>query len=94
MAKQPYPMPCPLFDTLEKLEEPPPICVTDYLNHTALAAAQQEFMLTLEFLKSYAGSPDTFTAYRRDVETFFYTGVGSLANVKCSVSAGMRSATI
>jgi site-specific recombinase XerD len=59
-------LPLPLFDTLEYLTDTPP-CVADYLA-TLNSAAEQEYRLCLEFLKSYANSEDTFTAYRREVE--------------------------
>jgi len=62
-------IPCPLFDTLENLDDIP-ASVFDYLKSIAIPAAKQEFKLCLEFLKSYGNSPDTFTAYRREIERF------------------------
>src|SRR5580765_6851695 len=62
-------LPCPLFDTLENLNDVP-ASVFDYLRSLAIPTAEQEFQLCLEFLKSYGNSPDTFTAYRREIERF------------------------
>ena len=62
-------LPCPLFDTLENLNDVP-ASVFDYLKSLAIPAAEREFQLCLEFLKSYGNSPDTFTAYRREIERF------------------------
>lgn len=60
-------LPKPLFDTLENLEESSKL-IDPYLQSLNIPAINQEFKLCLEFLKSYANSPDTFTAYRREVE--------------------------
>ncbi|MDR3492882.1 MAG: site-specific integrase [Gammaproteobacteria bacterium] len=63
------PLPRPLFDTLEN-------CLVisdslhDYIASLNIAAAEHEFKLCLEFLKSYANSADTFNAYRRETERF------------------------
>lgn len=61
------PIPIPLFDTLENMEEPP-LCVTQYIDTLAIPHAAQEFKHCVEFLKSYANSKDTYTAYRRETE--------------------------
>jgi site-specific recombinase XerD len=60
-------IPYPLFDTLENLQKTP-ASVFDYLKSIGISSAIQEYQLCLEFLKSYGQSPDTFTAYRREVE--------------------------
>lgn len=62
-----YLQPHPLFDTLENITEIPEV-VREYLQKTSLSFAEKEFTVCLEFLKSYANSADTFTAYRREVE--------------------------
>jgi site-specific recombinase XerD len=59
-------LPKPLFDTLEYLDEP--LAVTSYLKALNIPDIEKEYELTREFLKSYAGSSDTFNAYRREVE--------------------------
>lgn len=59
--------PQPLFDTLENLHEID-IAVLNYIAELAIPAANTEFNLCIEFLKSYARSKDTFTAYRRETE--------------------------
>ncbi len=64
---KPFPVPHPLFDTLENLTAIPD-SVYEYLTSTSIAAAPHEFKLCIEFLKSYGNSPDTFTAYRREIE--------------------------
>ena len=64
-------LPHPLFDTLENIFDIPD-CVFDYIQSTAIPNAEQEFKLCIEFLKSYAKSPDTFTAYRREVERLLH----------------------
>ncbi|MCE3237204.1 MAG: xerC 5 [Gammaproteobacteria bacterium] len=60
-------IPRPLFDTLENLQDTPG-SVFDYLKSIEVPFVIQEYQLCLEFLKSYGQSPDTFTAYRREVE--------------------------
>lgn len=67
-----HPLPRPLFDTLEQLSEPIPACVSHYLTTTGIAESLHEFKLTHEFLASYAGSPDTYNAYRREVERLLH----------------------
>lgn len=59
--------PPPIFDTLDNLNNIP-ACVSAYIESVEIHAAKKEFELCLEFLKSYAQSKDTFTAYRREVE--------------------------
>jgi site-specific recombinase XerD len=61
--------PKPLFDTLEFFTEPPG-CVKQYLLDTNITGIQHEYDAVIEFLNSYAGSPDTFNSYRREVERF------------------------
>lgn len=63
-------IPKPLFDTIEALDEEINPVILDYLNRLNTEQIQQEYALTLEFLRSYAGSLDTFNAYRREVERF------------------------
>lgn len=57
----------PLFDTLDNLTDTPP-CVAEHIASLNIPAAEKEFRLCLEFLKSYGNSLDTFTAYRREIE--------------------------
>jgi site-specific recombinase XerD len=64
-------IPQPLFDTIEHLNDTPQ-CVIDYLKLIDIPAAQTEFNYCLEFLKSYAKSKDTFTAYRREIERILH----------------------
>lgn len=63
--------PRPLFDTLENIDE-----VTEdtlqYLQTLDIADTEKELRLTQEFLKSYAHSKDTYTAYRREVERILH----------------------
>lgn len=61
-------IPKPLFDTIETLDEEPNPEILCYLKRLNLNNIENEFTLTREFLRSYAGSIDTFNAYRRDVE--------------------------
>jgi integrase len=62
-----FPIPQPLFDVLENIDEPPAY-VMQYISSLTLPGAETEFKLVTEFLKSYSNSKDTFTAYRREVE--------------------------
>lgn len=62
--------PKPLFDTIETIDDDIYPCVSDYLKTLQITDIQQQYELTQEFLRSYAGSPDTFNAYRREVERF------------------------
>ncbi|HEX4045803.1 MAG TPA: tyrosine-type recombinase/integrase [Gammaproteobacteria bacterium] len=64
-------LPKPLFDTLEKITDTP-VCVHDYLANLNLPTAAKDFTICIEFLKSYANSKDTFTAYRREVERLLH----------------------
>lgn len=57
----------PLFDTLENISDPPE-SVSSYLKKLTIQNTEKEFWLCIEFLKSYANSLDTFTAYRREIE--------------------------
>src|SRR3990167_1691869 len=69
--KPSFPIPQPLFDTLEHINAIPE-CITHYIESLSLPAAKKEFMLCMEFLKSYANSKDTFTAYRREIERLLH----------------------
>lgn len=72
MAKEkPAPAPKPLFETLENIHDIPP-SVIEYLAALPIAEARREYDLVAEFLKSYANSKDTFTAYRREVERLLH----------------------
>lgn len=64
---QALPRPQPLYDTLDKLEEVCEATLT-YLSALTITAAQKEYELCREFLKSYANSKDTYNAYRRETE--------------------------
>lgn len=63
------PAPKPLFDTLQHLEDTPG-CVTQHFKTLKIKNIEQQYKLSLEFLLSYAGSQDTFNAYRKEVERF------------------------
>lgn len=63
------PIPKPLFDTLENFTTTP-ACVKEYLTSLNVSGAENEYKVVIEFLNSYAGSPDTFNSYRREVERF------------------------
>lgn len=65
------PLPQPLFDTLENLSETANQ-IQHYLSSLPISAAQKEYQLCFEFLKSYANSKDTFSAYRREVERLLH----------------------
>lgn len=60
-------VPQPLFDTLENLLNAPD-CIKTYLQALSIPDVSTEYKLCQEFLKSYANSPDTFNAYRREIE--------------------------
>jgi site-specific recombinase XerD len=66
-----YPIPQALFDTLENLSNNTE-SVYEHLKTLCIDAAEHEFKLCLEFLKSYGNSSDTFTAYRREIERFLH----------------------
>lgn len=57
-----------LFDTVASLDEPAPACIQSYLEQFSIAETPEEYRLSLEFLASYAGSQDTFNAYRKEIE--------------------------
>ncbi len=58
--------PKPIFDTLEHLSISPPL----FLKEMSIVGIQEEYMLCVDFLKTYSHSKDTFTAYRREIERF------------------------
>lgn len=62
------PQPRALFDTLDNIQEKISACVTKFIETSNISEAQREYELAQEFLASYAGSEDTFNAYRREVE--------------------------
>jgi site-specific recombinase XerD len=66
-----YPVPVPLFDTLENLSAIPD-SVYEHLRSLSVPDAEGEFTLCLQFLKSYSNSNDTFTAYRRETERLLH----------------------
>jgi site-specific recombinase XerD len=57
-----------LFDTILSLDESAPDCVEHYLKRFDFPETIEEYRLAREFLASYAGSQDTFNAYRKEVE--------------------------
>jgi site-specific recombinase XerD len=63
--------PQPLFDTLENLDLIA-TSVDTYLTHLNIPESKIEYQHCLQFLKSYANSKDTFTAYRREVERLLH----------------------
>lgn len=63
--------PIPLFDTLENLSDDSAHLKT-YFDTTAVTECPIEYKHCYEFLKSYANSKDTFTAYRREVERLLH----------------------
>jgi len=63
-----HPSPRALFDTLAYLTDAAATSTLDYLQRLGIEAAEKEFYLCIEFLKSYGKSSDTFTAYRREIE--------------------------
>lgn len=68
---QSHPTPQPLFDTYDKLTEIHP-SISGYIEALAITDADLEYKHCAEFLKSYANSNDTFTAYRREVERLLH----------------------
>ena len=80
----PHYIPQPVFDTLENVieqyksvydAENPRQIIRNWLNHcfrkakiTVPVYASKDYQLILNFLYSYRGSADTFSAYRRDLE--------------------------
>lgn len=65
------PIPQPLFDILENINEISPY-VMQYIESLDIPAAKKEHELCTEFLKSYGNSKDTFTSYRREVERLMH----------------------
>lgn len=66
-----YPIPQALFDTFDNLANNTE-SVYKHLKTLCIEAAEHEFKLCQEFLKSYGNSNDTFTAYRREIERFLH----------------------
>ncbi len=63
-------VPAPFFDTLEEMPNPgkSPVRELAHLLGTSSRSALGDYQCAAEFLYSYRGSPDTFAAYRREVE--------------------------
>lgn len=70
-SEKALPIPQALFDTLENIKNLH-TCVSNYLESLSIPCAKQEYQLCLEFLKSYANSKDTYTAYRRETERLIH----------------------
>jgi integrase len=68
---QALPIPQPLFDTLENIDEKSAL-ITGYIESLGITDANREFELCLQFLKSYVNSKDTFVSYRREVERLLH----------------------
>lgn len=64
--------PAPVFDTLDQTPNPwrTPPQLPDSIQAAAPADADHDYRFATEFLYSYRGSPDTFNAYRREIEHF------------------------
>ncbi|MFN3235049.1 MAG: tyrosine-type recombinase/integrase [Gammaproteobacteria bacterium] len=62
--------PKPLFETLDNIDDTPS-CVKNYIQTLGIPHTETEYRYATEFLKSYQGSQDTFTSYRREVERLF-----------------------
>src|SRR3990167_5054314 len=90
MEKSPAIAPCPLFDTLENVQDQYRQCqsgdaraiinvwLKDCFSHlkTKLPEhATKDYQQILNFLYSYRGSLDTFNAYRRELERLFQWGL-------------------
>ncbi|MCD6040386.1 MAG: Phage integrase family protein [Gammaproteobacteria bacterium] len=56
-----YPIPPPILDTLDSVEE-------SIIKIFSFEFAKYELATALDFLKQYDGNPATFEAYRREVE--------------------------
>jgi integrase len=65
------PLPRPLYDVLDHINEPPS-SVINYIQTLGIPEAQKEYEHCAEFLKSYAHSKDTYTSYRREVERLLH----------------------
>ena len=66
--------PLPYFDTLEAMPNPfkEPVSTLDHLLDDPPPEAVQDYQYASEFIYSYRGSPDTFSAYRREIEHFLH----------------------
>ncbi len=62
----------PLFDTLEYLTQPIPAALQNFIKRLNNDDIAHEYELCVQFLKSYAGSQDTYNAYRREVERLLH----------------------
>lgn len=60
--------PQPLFDNLYAIDMPAAQQTLCYLDELSLTGIDKEYDLARRFLRSYAGSEDTFNSYRREVE--------------------------
>lgn len=71
MSKHPHITPKPLFDTIANIEDNAER-IQQYLDNLKITNTNKEYQLSIEFLKSYANSPDTYTSYRREVEKLLH----------------------
>lgn len=65
-------IPTPLFDTLDHIIAETPNSIKKYLQSLELNNVFDEHKVSIDFLKSYSGSPDTFNSYRREVERILH----------------------
>ena len=68
---QPHATPLALYDVLENIDQPA-VSVLPYIESLAIPNAINDFNSCTEFLKSYANSKDTYTAYRREIERLLH----------------------
>ncbi len=60
--------PKPFFDKLDKIDKIPYNCIQEYLCVLNLKNIDIEYNIIRNYLAAYAGSNDTYTAYRREIE--------------------------
>ncbi len=61
-------IPIPLFDQPQYLNEPLHPSLKSHLMDTGIDSIEHEFELCKSFLLNYRSSPDTYNAYRREIE--------------------------
>lgn len=64
--------PCPLFDTLQTMQDESSASLTAALNADYPSYAKADHHLAYDFLFSYRGSQATFNAYRRELERLLH----------------------
>jgi len=64
--------PVPLLGSVEQLDRPLPSWADDYMSATGVRCARDDLLIVRKYLLRLRKRPETFRAYRRDLESFLH----------------------